>query len=303
MKARFAGESGRKILVETLMNQRLIRGNVGLAEKIADFGELVEVDHGTTIIEQGKWDTDVYLILLGSFNVLVNGRQVALRGPNSHVGEMAAIGLSLPRSASVISQGESLVCKLSEVQLAEVGRLCPDIWCSIARELAHRLMQRNNLVAAVRTTTRVFIISSVEALDIARAIQTAFEYDPFSVVVWTDGVFRVSQYPMESLERQLDQSDFAIAVVQPDDITQSRGHGSPSPRDNVVFELGYFMGRLGRHRTFLVEPRETELKLPTDLLGINTVRYKYTSMKDLEISLAPACNQIRKIIKEIGRSN
>ena len=49
---------------------------------------------------------------------------------------------------------------------------------------------------------------------------------------------------MESLERELDQSDFAIAIAQPDDLTESRGEAKPTPRDNVIFELGFFMGRL-----------------------------------------------------------
>jgi predicted nucleotide-binding protein len=169
----------------------------------------------------------------------------------------------------------------------------------IAKELARRLEQRNALVTSVSERIRVFIISSTEALEIARAIQSAFDHDPFNVTVWTDGVFRASQYAIESLERALDQSDVAIAVAQPDDITDSRGERRATPRDNVIFELGFFMGRLGRHRALLVEPRGEEIRLPSDLAGINTITYRYDA-GDLPRSLATACNRLREIIRDLG---
>ncbi|MBB2671542.1 UNVERIFIED_ORG: hypothetical protein GGE44_001093 [Rhizobium esperanzae] len=66
-----------------------------------------------------------------------------------------------------------------------------------------------------RDKIRVFIISSVEGLPVACAIQDAFEHDPFTCTVWTDGVFRIANYTMESLEAAIDDSDFAIAVAMP----------------------------------------------------------------------------------------
>ena len=67
----------------------------------------------------------------------------------------------------------------------------------------------------------------------------------------------------------------------------------------MIFELGFFMGRLGRHRSLLVEPRGEEIKLPSDLAGINTITYKYDK-KNLATSLATACNKLRDIIRELG---
>ncbi len=61
-------------------------------------------------------------------------------------------------------------------------------------------------------------MSSTEALHIAREVQSHFEHDSFSVVIWEDGVFKASSYAIESLEKALDDSDFAIAIAQPDDL-------------------------------------------------------------------------------------
>ena len=299
MKDRFEGSAGRRILLETLKEQKLIAGNTELADEVASIGELVDVEAGATIIEQGNDDNDVYLIVAGSFDIVVNNRLVAKRFCNDHVGEMVAIQPAQRRSATVVARENAVVVKLPEPQFADLINKYPQIVRYIAKELARRLEQRNALVTAVSEKIRVFIISSAEALEIARTIQNAFDHDPFNVAVWTDGVFRASHYSIESLERALDQSDVAIAVAQPDDITESRGQRLATPRDNVIFELGFFMGRLGRHRALLVEPRGEEIKLPTDLAGINTITYRYDAA-DLTRSLATACNRLRDIIRDLG---
>jgi CRP/FNR family transcriptional regulator, cyclic AMP receptor protein len=301
MIERFQGERGRQNLVDALRSQKIVAGNMELAERLAESGSLVEVAPGTSIIHQAAEDDDVFLIISGAFDIVVNGRKVARRFAYDHVGEMAAIQPTQLRSATVTATEKSVVLKLTEPQLTEVAKLYPDVWRFIAKELARRLEQRNAHVTATHDKIRIFIISSAEALEIARTIQNAFEYD-FTVVVWTDGVFRASWYPVESLERQLDQSDFAIAVAQPDDITESRGKSSATARDNVIFELGMFIGRIGRQRSFLVEPRGEEAKLPSDLSGITALSYKYDP-SDLAAAVAPACNRIRKIVRELGPNN
>lgn len=301
MIERFQGERGRENLVGSLRSQKIVAGNAELAERIADSGSLIEVAPGTSIIQQAAEDDDVFLIIAGAFDIVVNGRKVARRFANDHVGEMAAIQPTQMRSATVTATEKSVVLKLTEAQLTEVAKLHPDVWRFVAKELARRLEQRNAHVTATHDKIKIFIISSAEALEIARTIQNAFEYD-FTVVVWTDGVFRASWYPIESLERQLDESDFAIAVAQPDDITESRGKSSATARDNVIFELGMFIGRIGRQRSFLVEPRGEEAKLPSDLSGITALSYKYNP-NDLAAAVAPACNRIRNIVRELGPNN
>lgn len=95
----------------------------------------------------------------------------------------------------------------------------------------------------------------------------------FDVRLWTDGVFGASRFPMEDLEQQLTAADFAVLVAAPDDIVVSRGASTHAPRDNVIFELGLFMGALSRRRTFMVVPDGVDLKIPTDLAGLTQLRY------------------------------
>jgi predicted nucleotide-binding protein len=102
------------------------------------------------------------------------------------------------------------------------------------------------------------------------------------------------------LESAVDDSDFAIAIAHADDQTTWRDQKWPVPRDNVIFELGLFMGRLGRQRAILMEPRGDGVKLPSDLTGITTIPYRFEKGKDEEARIAPACSALRKHILGLG---
>jgi CRP/FNR family cyclic AMP-dependent transcriptional regulator len=284
-----SGFAAKNVLVDALTQQKIVAGNAELAEQIASIGELIDVPAGTTIIHQGGEDNEVYLIISGSFHVVVNGRTIARRTATDHVGEMAAILPVQRRAASVIAHEESVAVRLSDAQMAELGEQYPQIWRTFARELAHRVEQRNSVATSVNEKVRVFIMASAAAGKIARAVENAFKNEPFDLVVWTDDVFQ--NYDIDSLEGMLDQSDVGITVVEPSE--------KESRRDEVIFELGFLMGRLGRHRTVLIEPRNEKVQL-SELAGINTITYRYANGQDLAEELAPACNKLRKIIHELG---
>mgnify|MGYP001807255888 CR=1 FL=1 len=300
---RFRGDAGRDNLMEAMMQQAIVCGNRELAAELIARAELLSVPEGDAIITQGGSDNDLFLIIAGSFKIIVNGREVAMRGRGDNVGEMVVVEPTQLRSADVVAAEASLVARLSHADTTELASRYSDIYRVIARSLARRLLERNKLVGNHREKIRVFVISSAEALEVARIIQNAMAHDGFLVTLWTDGVFKVASYPLESLESAVDESDFAIAVAHSDDLTLFRGQDWPTPRDNVVFELGLFMGRLGRKRAILMEPREDKIKLPSDLSGITTIPYTYEQGKDAAALMAPACNILRAHINEWGPFN
>jgi CRP/FNR family transcriptional regulator, cyclic AMP receptor protein len=303
MIERFSGDLGRRLLIEALASQKMLKHNDAIAQELADGCILEQYAQGQEIIQQDSDSNDIYFILAGSVNVIVNGRQIGTRGPNHHIGEMAAIQPIQKRSATVIAAAPTIVAKVTEPNFAHMANRFPQLYRSIAQELARRLLERNKLVQTYREKIRVFIISSVEALAVARAIQAAFEHDPIICTVWTDGVFRVANYALDGLEAAIDDSDFAIALAHADDLTSLRGQEWPTPRDNVIFELGLFMGRLGRLRAILMEPRDEKVKLPSDLTGIATIPYRFEPGKDMAALLAPACTKLREHILSLGANN
>lgn len=303
MLHRFEGDAGKRLRIETLLGQKMVGGNRQLAEQMEERIRLRQLKPGEVLIEQNASDNDVHLILAGSVDIVVNGRRMRSRGPNEHVGEMAAIEPNQRRAASAVVIEETVVATLTEADFSELASRHPEMYRCIARELARRLLQRNAHVTAARDQMRVFIISSVESLPVARVVQNAFAHDKFLTTLWTDGVFKVANYTLQSLEDQIDNSDFAIAIAHADDVTECRGKDWPTPRDNVVFELGLFMGRLGKERAILMEPRDDGVKLPSDLAGITTIPYRYVPGKDSAAHMAPACNALREHIYALGPNN
>lgn len=300
MLERYQGDAARRLRVEAALECKLAKGNQALAEAIADQATLRGFGPGEALVEQGAQDNQVYILISGACDVVVNGKTVNQRAVGDHVGEMAAIQPSQVRSATVRATEPVVAFELPEPLFAELAGRYPEIYRTIAKELARRLLQRNAVTGVPRKKIRVFIISSVEGLAVARAVQTAFEHDDLNVVIWTDGVFKIANYTLQSLEDEIDKSDFAIAIAHPDDKVDSRNQQWPQPRDNVIFELGLFMGRLGRARAVLMEPRDEKLKLPSDLAGVTTIPYRFEPHGDTEALLAPACNRLRKHILELG---
>lgn len=303
MERKFEGEAGRRRLLDLLREQKMVQGSDALAEELSKLVEIKNLRAGDVLIEEGGDDTDLYFILDGVFNVIVRGKRIGQRSAGTQVGEMAAVQPGQRRSATVVAFSDSMVAKLTEVDLVALGMKFPDIWRQIARELARRLLERNRFIAMSREKIRVFIVSSVEALPIARAVENAFEHDNFHVVLWPNDVFRIANYPIEDLERELEVADFAVAIAQPDDLVNVRKRKRSAPRDNVIFELGFFMGRLGRTRAILMEPKGEDVKLPTDLKGVTTISYKHASGSGLSVAMSPACNKLRDHINLLGPYN
>ncbi|MBB1033150.1 nucleotide-binding protein [Dietzia sp. CQ4] len=65
---------------------------------------------------------------------------------------------------------------------------------------------------------------------------------------------------------------FAVVLLTPDDEGRNHGSGTTSPRarQNVVFELGLFIGLLGRDKVAALN--EPSIELPTDFSGVAYIK-------------------------------
>ena len=144
---------------------------------------------------------------------------------------------------------------------------------------------------------RIFIGSSVEGKPVAEAIQANFTRYAYATV-WDQMVFPPSSYPLDSLLKAVADNDFGILVLSPDDVSKIRGATVVVPRGNVLFEAALFMGKHGRDRCFLVQPRDQPaFTLPTDLAGIIPATYDERHYhRNPQAALGAACTDIRNAI-------
>jgi len=149
----------------------------------------------------------------------------------------------------------------------------------------------------------IFIGSSSEGLEFARAIRSLLTEDA-EVAIWQEDVFQIGKTFIESLLDALPRFDYAIVVLTPDDLITAREVESFGPRDNVIFELGLFMGHLGRSRTFIVGQSNGDLKMPSDLDGVTIATYEWPRRdKSHKSAVGAACDSIRSVVRDMGVSD
>ena len=297
---RFTGADGRRRCVDALKDQEIVQGNTKIALALCKARRLKFYKSGELIIKQGDGTNDLALILAGKVAVVRNNRTIAHRSAGDCVGEMAVIDVRKRRSASIVAMEDCVVALVPEAAFTKIARKFPELWRRLVKQVADRLRQRLEGVRPQNKVPRVFIGSSTESKKAALAVKKVLD-KVAEVIVWTQkDVFEPGKFTLESLEEHARSVDFAVMVFGPDDVIFSRGRRQAGPRDNVIFELGLFMGALERKRAFVVAPRGQKLKIPTDMLGTNFVMYAAGGSKSLALSIAEACETLKKVITKNG---
>ena len=144
---------------------------------------------------------------------------------------------------------------------------------------------------------KLFIASSREGREYASALKNLltdhFSYFGLDILclLWSDrGVFHNGESTLASLEKLANEiyaygeqkkMGYAVFVLTPDEIVNMRGKEYYIARDNVLFEYGLFLGKLGHDRTFVLVPPTSlgdglpDFHMLTDLNGITA--HPYTS--------------------------
>ncbi len=148
---------------------------------------------------------------------------------------------------------------------------------------------------------RIFLGSSGKQQKVLQELTRGLE-DVAQVEPWTTS-FNPGTTTLERLLELAREVDFAAFVFAQDDWTTNSppasdpsGSGQASPRDNVVFEAGLFGAALGMRRTFILHASGS--KLPSDLLGLTSVRYEGTSAAEMRV----VNQKLRKAIEDEGRA-
>ena len=145
---------------------------------------------------------------------------------------------------------------------------------------------------------RIFIGSSTEGLPVAQRIKDYFEPE-FDCFIWNDKIFQLNDGFLETLLKSSSLFDFGFMVFAADDISRIRDKEYSTTRDNVLFEYGLFLGRIGTDRAYII--MEEGVKLPTDLLGITYLSYKTENkngIKQPDIKFESQLEELKNSVNE-----
>ncbi len=148
---------------------------------------------------------------------------------------------------------------------------------------------------------RIFLGSSGKQEKLLQALTRGLE-SVADVEPWTTS-FNPGTTTLQRLIDLTGEVDFAAFVFAQDDWTTESDptsdpadQGQASPRDNVVFEAGLFGSALGMRRTFILHA--SGAKLPSDLLGLTSVRYEQATTA---AEMRSVNDKLRKAIESEGR--
>ena len=131
---------------------------------------------------------------------------------------------------------------------------------------------------------KLFIGSSSEEIKVAKKIKDLLKND-FQVTIWNEelwdkSIFKLNENFFSNLMEASLKYDFGILIGTSDDKVEIRGKEMIQARDNILFELGLFMGRLGKSRcAFLIEQGT---KILSDMQGISLAYFEKKNEESLE---------------------
>lgn len=130
--------------------------------------------------------------------------------------------------------------------------------------------------------SKVFIVHGHDG-ELKEAVARIIEKQGIKAVILSEQVNRFSAI-IEKIERNSDVSG-AVCLFTSDDFGRAKEENmnKPRARQNVIFETGYFVGKLGRENVVLINDGNVEM--PSDLQGIvytHTDEWKFKVLQELK---------------------
>ena len=117
----------------------------------------------------------------------------------------------------------------------------------------------------------VFIVHGHDELNLLRLEKMLKERFFIHPVIMKDAASS-GQTLIEKFERLAQEAHYAIVLMTPDDLIANPEGEKGQSRPNVIFELGWFYGRLGRSNVAIIHKEGTDIH--SDISGITRIAFK-----------------------------
>jgi predicted nucleotide-binding protein len=182
-----------------------------------------------------------------------------------------------------------------------------DIWAESTSELIDRIRRwfeeaistlesiqnpRRQAVTVTASNRNVFLIyGHNEALRVkVREFLTRLKFAPIDIGEMAGGGLKSI---LEKFRENADTAGFAVALLTDDDIGGKKGgEQKPRGRQNVLLEIGYFIGKLGAEKICVIY--EDGVETPSDLVG-----QSYLLQGEWKL---PLCDELEKAGYDVDRN-
>lgn len=308
--------------IELVQTFPVVCGDEALAKWICAKCKPKSFATGEVISAQDSNDEGAFFVVSGEIDVRVNGSSVAKRHARDLVGELSVMCCGARRCASLVALTNVEVLFLAPKTFVQLTEKYPKMLKLMFNVLAERLRERNDVFRIPNDPPKIFVGSStkgrafahkfvdkvktiiegelsVDAESVKDVVSDTPSHDNIRTIkinYWDKEVFSPSGTTLNTLIEQSKKVDFAIFALTKDDLSVSKKSvGRWLPRDNVIFEIGLFMGELTKERTYLVMDRGDfkKLKLPSDLQGFTVAVFD----KKMPASLKEKAREIANLIR------
>ena len=181
-----------------------------------------------------------------------------------------------PSSGSAINAGEefsrtsNIFGEITSEHIEKLTKICNGLMLHCEPSDSPQRTGDNNKITDKPTHTlgdEVFIVhghDEAAKLAVARFVEK-LDIEPIIL----DEQPNEGQTIIDKFENHAGEAAFAIVLLTPDDVGASKDKANelqPRARQNVILELGYFLGKLGRERACVLYKEGVEL--PSDIHGI-----------------------------------
>lgn len=150
--------------------------------------------------------------------------------------------------------------------------------CLIEYEITRRIIDKIQDI-------KIFIGSTRGSLNKVKYFAKCLPYmDPkfeeMKLFLWDKDVFDIGETSIESLIRTSKMVDMAVFFFTGEDILITENNYFHTIRDNLLFEYGLFMGTVGIKNVYILMEKNNNIKLPSDLYGVNYLTYNDIAKMD-----------------------
>jgi predicted nucleotide-binding protein len=164
-----------------------------------------------------------------------------------------------PYDRKAFAEGKSQLINLFEVMIEEL-------------ELSNQLSGNNNALPEQATplTNNIFVVHGHDN-EMKHAVDLTLRKLDLKPIILHEQPDK-GKTIIEKFMDNANEASFAIVLLSPDDMAYPKGespdNARPRARQNVVLELGFFIGKLGRKRVVALYREGDNFEMPSDISGV-----------------------------------